>query len=593
MFFFVAFQDSSDRLQSGSLTQGVINDIFFWCLKEFTTLAADMKLCLVDCLTDSAKYVCDQLNEGLTTNQKNNAKKLLFYFVQLCLKAEADATSSTTTSMTDKTKGKGTKTKRSQSNSGYDWKIQRLDCLLVLEDIVSAKLGQLWSMGIVEEAFTNPIWKYCVELLESKAAGISGSSHIEGQGRQRCVEVIAQSTSHFGSTLTSGSYCALATALMDTMIHHEHMIVYVADICRIEHHSYKTQHLSTEIMTEISKMNFSALSSTSIKNVSSFVEAFARLDTMSFIPFIAILVKQVDSPAYPMRSAMLQALGHVIQWIHDVLTGKTSFSDGQTSAEDAADGGRHSELLIRQRDSLLNMMIERTHDVNPYTRSCLLKVWMQLIESQSLPIKRIGSIAEVAVDRLLDRNYLVRRAAIALLTSIIDSNPFASQLEHDIFANQKEEVLKLMEQRYDELSENTGRKALEDVDVDSTLVTAANKKKHDEGMPSKGRRNMSALPTPEQALLAATGEDDEEDEDELDEEELIADAKQDDVMQELRQRLDYLQSALELISAIHIAIPRIASMLESKTTSDVTESVHFFNRAVNFQLHGTLDHFKK
>lgn len=107
--------------------------------------------------------------------------------------------------------------------------------------------------------------------------------------------------------------------------------------------------------------------------------------------------------------------------------------------------------------------MERTHDISYYTRCAVLKVWTQLVEvafivirsidktlisninihislfsyqSNAVPVRRIGSVAEIAEDRIHDKTALVRKQAVALLTTLMDNNPFDSNLDMDKFVKQ-------------------------------------------------------------------------------------------------------------------------------------------------------------
>jgi hypothetical protein len=87
----------------------------------------------------------------------------------------------------------------------------------------------------------------------------------------------------------------------------------------------------------------------------------------------------------------------------------------------------------------LNILVERTHDKSHFTRAAVLRVWTDLLGSGAVPVRRYHAVAEVAVDRLRDRTAIVRRSAMALLTTLLDNNPFASSLDEAVFVTQKEQ----------------------------------------------------------------------------------------------------------------------------------------------------------
>jgi hypothetical protein len=122
------------------------------------------------------------------------------------------------------------------------------------------------------------------------------------------------------------------------------------------------------------------------------------------------------------------------------------------------------------RDAFLDLLVERTHDVSPWTRAHVLKVWAGLLESHSVPVRAIQRVAEIALDRLKvafcckthtvnkrrryacspilippsrflsfpsvvsgvvavvqDKAVAVRKNALALLSCVLDNNPFAGR----------------------------------------------------------------------------------------------------------------------------------------------------------------------
>lgn len=562
--------DTCKSIGHSQLTNGVINQNIFTLIKNFDSLSGECKASLVEDLSELVKLTLDELSSGkpVTDAIKHNGKKTLFYFIQLTIKAEDSLNGSSSTS-SGAEKASKTKAGKKKSTGSFDWaQEQRKKCLTIFKDIVTSEIGQLWTMGIVEEPFLKSIWSYCLDLLVERPAGIAGNGNNETSSRSLAIHVIGNVVRHFGSVSTSGSYCALSTAILDGIIRMEHMAVYAGEICHQEkvqssHDSHsKPIAMTMELVAEISKMNLGLVSAQGVKNISSFIESYAKADPESFSLFIPTMIKQVDSPAHQMRSAMIQAMGHVIEYIREVIAAPVSDN------ADAKPSFNNRHALLRQRDDLLNILVERTHDINPYTRACLLKVWAALIDSNAVPVKRMGSIAEVALDRLFDKNSFVRRSALTLFTSLVDGNPFTGKLDMAIFEQQKTELEKLIEIRLQELSETMASKLAAEAEK-----AELRKKRAEEGGKS-------------------TSEEDDEEE-ALDEDELFADAEADEIMVDLRAKHDYVSSATEFMKAIASALTRIAEMLESKNVSDVVEAIGFFGRAINFQVHGALEEFTK
>jgi hypothetical protein len=160
--------------------------------------------------------------------------------------------------------------------------------------------------------------------------------------------------------------------------------------------------------------------------------------------------------------------------------------------------------MVRSRDVILDILIERAHDINPYTRTTVLKVWSRLLETGSLPVKRVGNVAQIAVDRLNDKNAGVRRNAVVLMTTAIENNPFSGTLDAALFRLQQTELLKAMAARLEEL--HTAHREANGGGAGSAAAGAGKEKGKGRGA-SKG------------ADLKAITEEDEEGEEGSDEEE--------------------------------------------------------------------------
>jgi len=74
-----------------------------------------------------------------------------------------------------------------------------------------------------------------------------------------------------------------------------------------------------------------------------------------------------------------------------------------------------------------------------------------LLESQSVPVRVVNRVAELAVDRLHDKAVNVRKNALALLTCVLDNNPFAGSLDEGFYLARKKELQLDFTARVDEL----------------------------------------------------------------------------------------------------------------------------------------------
>ena len=87
-------------------------------------------------------------------------------------------------------------------------------------------------------------------------------------------------------------------------------------------------------------------------------------------------------------------------------------------------------------------------------RSHVLQIWGKLCKEKCIPLSRQHSVLELAVGRLRDKSSNVRKAAVQLLTTLLESNPFAAKLgTSDLEMKLKEEEAKLKEMAPEEVEE--------------------------------------------------------------------------------------------------------------------------------------------
>lgn len=133
---------------------------------------------------------------------------------------------------------------------------------------------------------------------------------------------------------------------------------------------------------------------------------------------MSILLPFLDAEPYLLRSSIVSSIANVLVHAKDDSDKKDESSNtdeeaSQGEEKESSTGGHHSkESFTKTRESLLNILTERAHDVNSFTRAAVLKAWVILCESGSLPILRVQTAAGIAVDRLNDKTQIVRKAAM-------------------------------------------------------------------------------------------------------------------------------------------------------------------------------------
>ncbi len=655
--------DLQSDLNGLQLEQSNITDLF--CLiSGFEDLSVANKTSLYDCLLELCTRALENFNDKLDVNGKNAIKILTYYNFILTQKGENFHSKQNTFNglgKANKTK-KSTKTTKNKNNDDideFDWVAFRTQCLDIYSRVMSLDQSGLWSMGVIPENFMNLVWTYPLQLLENKPTGVGGSGHKEIAVRQKCVEIIAKCATNFGNR----GFIALTTAMVDALSRSEHMDKLITDIC-----SRSPANLSSEVMSEIGRINMNELakSGSGAKNVGSFLINFAESNPSIMASRLPVVIHQLDSEIWSIRSAILQAMGHVVTYIHNVCDGNSILDDEEdapskdgeaneieevTSNERNNDGEKEtvedkekevnntdgepnnsglqsprntinrspqshpsqskhnsSKALTNARDNFLDMLVERTHDVNAFVRAAVLKIWISLLEGNSVPVRRMPAIAEIAVDRLFDKTAAVRKAAVGLLVALLENNPFAARLDIapfqsrvnvlekdlsnrilDLWHNAKEAERALYNTHIEMQPEATGPSSEVTCSSSPTIIVKEDSDDMvmavDEG--NGNDKDKSITTTTEDAVpvvVAPSVPEDEEMDDDFPESPEVV---QDNEVITLRAELDYCTSAINFLRAIESGVPKVEQMVRSKTTGDVVEALRFFTRAVNFSIQGS------
>lgn len=198
---------------------------------------------------------------------------------------------------------------------------------------------------------------------------------------------------------------------------------------------------------------------------------------------------------------------------------------------------------------------------------------MTLLEDRSVPVKRITSVVELAVDRLRDKTAAVRRQALCVLTALLENNPFSGDLGVDAFQLKRTEIEEMIRERILILKECSAPP------IELDLISGKNvPKKHSDRTTADSKE-----------VVLGEEEEGEGEEEEDDDEEFknSDDVKLDAEMISLNNQLTYVLSVLDFLTILSSSLLRIEELGRSRTTTDVIEVVRFFIRAVNFNIKGT------
>lgn len=87
-----------------------------------------------------------------------------------------------------------------------------------------------------------------------------------------------------------------------------------------------------------------------------------------------------------------------------------------------------SDELKEIRDEFLEDLLNHMMDTSAHVRSKVLQIWNHMKMENSVPLLWQHKVLQIAAERLDDRATLVRKNAIALIKSFLETNPFAAKV---------------------------------------------------------------------------------------------------------------------------------------------------------------------
>ena len=268
----------------------------------------------------------------------------------------------------------------------------------------------------------------------------------------------------------------------------------------------------------------------------------------------------------------------------DEVKGGEGESSNNSLSSSSTTSNQNKEQLIRLRDSLLAIIIERTHDKSPYTRSNVLKVWSLLLEDGAIPVRKVAAVADVGFDRLIDKTASVRKNAVCLMTSLLENNPFGCSLDINEYMRAKAQIEVALLARFKELQ----LKLCPHMQLPKERLEGLPTIAEDESMADADVDADADEQDGEAALLRKVTADVE-----LEEfmkcEEVVEDAE----LKALKVSLEFNSLVVQFLVTVGKSMSLIESLLSSKTNGDVVESLKFFTRAVNFGVQGSAKSLRK
>jgi len=328
---------------------------------------------------------------------------------------------------------------------------------------------------------------------------------------------------------------------------------------------------------------------------------------------VALLVPHLGGKAFALRSGIVATMAILVhRAFSDPATaeGGEEEGDGEGEGEGAADGETENQprersepsavthARLRTKQHLLDILLERSRDKNPFTRARVLGAWAYLADRGSLPLGHWNAVAALAAARLEDRVALVRKGALHLLTALMLYNPFGPVLPRERFAASAAEYeaqLRAMEREARAREREEGRRSGEGGGEEANAAAAAANwgeaaVKVEGGEAPAAPAAAAAAPAAPAAAAAAPAASSEEapmliDSDD-DDEGAPPPVTLDPAAEQLRALVASLRCAAAFSAQLTAALPTVVQLLASATLTDVTESLSALVCAARFEVDG-------
>jgi condensin complex subunit 1 len=283
------------------------------------------------------------------------------------------------------------------------------EAMLVAAKSMGKNRNKLWKRGVPDETVVVLPCRIAYQMLES-ATGILAR---KASSADIAMGVIAATVDSCDALMGT-----VLAALMDMLHSYEHMASICAELCCM----VSTNRLGVELLREVGRLDTGGPvggdggKASGIKYVALFLPELAQRRPRLLLSNIAHLLPHLDSEPYSLRSAIVVALGHIVE--HIGKSGQPS-EGGEGELQDASEDGASSLNLEKSRGNLLDILAARSHDTSSYTRSAVLKTWISLTHAGAVPIARIHAVTDMAIDRLHDKTVMVRKQALQVCFCII------------------------------------------------------------------------------------------------------------------------------------------------------------------------------
>ncbi|KAK2584063.1 hypothetical protein KPH14_006510 [Odynerus spinipes] len=301
--------------------------------------------------------------------------------------------------------------KNTKSDEEEEWNDEQQKVLELIYRWLQLPLQKIWKLTIVEDSFIRVLSQVCYNVLE----------HCKDAKQKHTRQTIFEILGTLSKKYNHGTICI--AKIVQLVKSHDTLPAYISAGVVYMDVECGCHGFLKQLIKEIDQTKILEAEN---RNVSIFLENIALLKPDIMLPIMDDILEYLTSEHYTMRNCAIGIIGTVIS---KVLTGENLTPEQR-----------------EQRDECLNSLYEHILDSNAYVRSKVLNVWQNLCCEGSIPLARQGKLLTACVLRLQDKSASVRKQALQLLRTLIQSNPFAAKLNDvDFLKSVDKEKIKLKE----------------------------------------------------------------------------------------------------------------------------------------------------
>ncbi|CAE6344453.1 unnamed protein product [Rhizoctonia solani] len=451
-------------------------------------------------------------------------------------------------------KGKATGGKRTASSRAetWSWVEAAPQTLSAIAKILRIKSGRLWVSTPERRAFIDTLTRPAYTITESETL------MKEEVIRMNVYKVICMAVKHHDHAQSA------QTLIMQSVQLHEHLSEPMAEVLSILGRDFDYPQLTEVIMREFGNKTFNAQDAKTPRSFSKFLLRLTAEVPRLVLTQFPLIQNHIDSESYTMRMALVEVIGLLIK-------------------EVAEDELFEKERKEKRLNSLFSILIARFMDVSTYVRARLLATLIKLCElPNKFPTQRLRMTTAV-ICALKDRASTVRKNAVALLTKLILTHPYA--LIHGGPLNKEEweaghaRVCKDLQalgeaelERIEAEAEATETKAEQEDDEMEVDGEEAAEEEEDGEEEDGGKKKAKKVKSEKPSAPA------------LDLTNITEEQLQGNDGARLRLTKRYYADALNFIQHVELAMESVEELLTSTYRSETLEAIEFFRVCHDYEI---------